>query len=566
MLKTVCLTGAFCLDGSSILSKVNGSVWLQSKGVFTLVACPAGYYLNSQQCALCPASFYCTGGVVPATLCDYDMFALPGAESKDACAAAVYVVVSIDVSVPRPAFTDTEIILFQQALADTLHLNVDYVIVDTVQAGENRGSTSVTARIAASNAWSAAATANGLNSSSVSSVFTSLGLSSSSITMIQVTGCIPGFELSASWPCQQCPSNYFCTGGSAQGQPCPANSFSSPGSNSSGQCVPSLFVVVTFSLSINENAFNSSVQLKFISALAATVGVAIERIIIAAVEESRRSLSSIQVTTEIAAADSQKAEKISNSLDQSTLNSKLAEYGITVPCSIESVSVTGMEPGQVVGFSESFILGCTLGVFSMVSVIVLLCASLRNKESEEEIKLRLDVQRLLARLQATPREGYFLSNRGAPFWLQVQTVVFLQKSHVEAAARLGNLQDFDIGQFDSFCLSLENRDFDSDSKQYMLLSDWILELSTSLIRPDLEDGLNASCHLQVEDRFPYFLKRVSKARIWSENPDLFKKLQVLGEHLAIITYSSCQLFEFIVTRISITGCCFQIYGRNSSLL
>ena len=112
-------------------------------------------------------------------------------------------------------------------------------------------------------------------------------------------------------------------------------------------------------------------------------------------------------------------------------------------------------------------------------------------------------------------------------------------------------QDYDCSQFDAFCLCLEigSGPGNNQSHAYGTLCNWLLELTVKLIRPDLPaasaadvsfvqaqpakagkvlaDGTGSSCRLAVEQRFPYFMSRVRRARIWSDNDGaLFQRLHV----------------------------------------
>ena len=82
------------------------------------------------------------------------------------------------------------------------------------------------------------------------------------------------------------------------------------------------------------------------------------------------------------------------------------------------------------------------------------------------------------------------------------------------------------------------------TKAYLAVCEWLLNRSFELIRPDLanytlalpvlmqggmekfriSEGLG--CNLRPEERFPFFTKRVCRARIWNDRDgELFKRLQ-----------------------------------------
>jgi hypothetical protein len=121
------------------------------------------------------------------------------------------------------------------------------------------------------------------------------------------------------------------------------------------------------------------------------------------------------------------------------------------------------------------------------------------------------------------------------------------------------VQEYDASQFDGLCLCLENevnqlnagKQLDSEFKR---LCEWLLDLSLELIRPEELSGTagpgnQASaacsdsmhrCRLRVEERFPYFVKRIAKARIWIDsNGILFEKLQKAVEKFMLDTAVLC---------------------------
>ena len=107
-------------------------------------------------------------------------------------------------------------------------------------------------------------------------------------------------------------------------------------------------------------------------------------------------------------------------------------------------------------------------------------------------------------------------------------------------------QEYDAGQFDAFCICLECESGGSGhSRSYLALCEWLVELSLELIRPKLPSSIQPdTClsinttgrsraprfHLRLEDRLHFFLKRLSKARIWDNDSGiLFKRLQTKVE-------------------------------------
>ncbi len=120
-------------------------------------------------------------------------------------------------------------------------------------------------------------------------------------------------------------------------------------------------------------------------------------------------------------------------------------------------------------------------------------------------------------------------------------------------------QEYDCTQFDGLCLCLESevnhlnavKQVDSEFKR---LCDWLLDLSLELIRPEAlsstagpanqalttcSDSIHR-CQLRVEERFPYFVKRVAQARIWIDcDGILFEKLQKAVETFMLDTAVLC---------------------------
>jgi hypothetical protein len=154
---------------------------------------------------------------------------------------------------------------------------------------------------------------------------------------------------------------------------------------------------------------------------------------------------------------------------------------------------------------------------------------------------------LLHRLQITYQNGFLLSSESAPFWRSGKDFILVQKSHAEAAARLSLLTEFDINQFDAFCLCLEGEIGgysvsvknlrQNRTQQYDLLCEWILEIGTHLIRPEVVEvspelsqkmpSTEIRSDLRVEQRFPFLVQKVLKARVWADSEyALFRRLQV----------------------------------------
>ena len=217
----VCPAGATCPDGTCALSRYSlvpcpggstivGDWRLQNgTGLYALVGCPAGYYLNLDQCQLCPALYYCSGGTLPSTPCASGQFSAPGAASKENCTSAVFVYLVINLPILRLFFTDQTSSEFQSTLAYSANTNPSHVVVDIVQTGNDPRTTDVTSRIATRDPQSAAALRVRLSDTAIQSSFAADGFKGCSLMSVQVTACVPGYELQAQPPpstCVPCPS------------------------------------------------------------------------------------------------------------------------------------------------------------------------------------------------------------------------------------------------------------------------------------------------------------------------------------------------------------------------
>jgi hypothetical protein len=367
------VAGGICANGSVTSARVIGSTWKTLNGIWILTGCPPGYYLHfSQQCQLCPALFYCTGGSLPSTPCASGQFSLPGATSKADCFAAVFIVVKINLPVSRPDFSDQTSQHFQEALAHAAYSSSSYVTLDIIQAGDDPSTTTVTSRVAFLNAKMAAAAVGGLDSSSLNAAFAIQELSTPMLLSVRVTECVPGYELLTAGTCTLCPSNFFCLGGSTVSLPCPSSSFSYPGGNSSLSCIPVVFVVVSATLPIPLVNFTVDVQLRFRNALALTAQVSKDRVVVNRVrrQERRAADAQVLVDAQIAADNPSSAQTISQTIGETSLNTNLLlqnlpkSSAVTVTVSVASAQAPAGESAGLIGGSVAgvvvFVLACSL--------------------------------------------------------------------------------------------------------------------------------------------------------------------------------------------------------------
>jgi hypothetical protein len=191
--------------------------------------------------------------------------------------------------------------------------------------------------------------------------------------------------------------------------------------------------------------------------------------------------------------------------------------------------------------------GLSVGALLLLLGLALFAFTRRKRISPDELQLEQAITDLRMSLHITAADGFLLtSERSAirPYLhLDRKKAVVIQRSFVEAAARLSLFQDFDTHQFDAFCICLrcsngEDEREDSVPPEYYALCSWLLDICTYLIRPTLADfahkGYGSSihdskCELGNEERFPYFQK-ICRARLWSEmGGSLFKQLRMAAQ-------------------------------------
>ena len=139
-----CPVGASC-DGNTLTGLIPGSVWLADKnlGIYRLVSCPPGYQIlvatvDSQQCVLCPFSFYCVGGTSSSVACSDDSYAPPGSNSSSSCTPTIYVQIVVVLPLTSDEFTSAKQQLFQEALASAAGISDGYVILSGFSSTSRR--------------------------------------------------------------------------------------------------------------------------------------------------------------------------------------------------------------------------------------------------------------------------------------------------------------------------------------------------------------------------------------------------------------------------------------------
>jgi serine/threonine protein kinase len=293
----MCPAGALCPDGSCVFYhslsnrtcpggyRIVGD-WVVDNisQQLTLRGCPAGYFASSQQCDLCPAAFYCTGGNVPSRPCPSGSFTPPGKTSSLSCLPSVFVTVTVNVPVKRPEFKENRALQFQNILANFTKWDCGYVTIKLVQSGDDPETTTITSDIVAPDAKTAAALVKTLNSGMQ---FAWLAFNSGydraiNLISVQVTQCVPGFELNLNTKmCQLCPANYFCVGRDQGREACPTDhGFAPPGSNSTASCTSAVFLTLVFSIPISQDNVTDTVRSKIVVAVSMAADIVSERVAI----------------------------------------------------------------------------------------------------------------------------------------------------------------------------------------------------------------------------------------------------------------------------------------------
>ncbi len=258
--------------------------------------------------------------------------------------------------------------------------------------------------------------------------------------------------------------------------------------NSSKSCVGVVFVQVAVSLSITQAEFSVEIQQRFLSASAIACGVSEAQAGIQSLSQSRRSIQGLlDVVSKIAASNMAEADSIHADLNQEGLSTQLVKQGLP-PAVLKSSSI--LVPVALNSNESAWVIGVSIsaGVCLLMMSLAYMYISLTKKiESMEEHCIRLQVIAIRKRLCILPKDGFVLGAERGPLWSKSDAVIHLRQSHLDAAAHLALMQDFDINQFDAFCLSLEGDDVSPPTRQnrYVLLQDWLLEICSGFLREQL---------------------------------------------------------------------------------
>ena len=258
--------------------------------------------------------------------------------------------------------------------------------------------------------------------------------------------------------CTVCPASYYCPGGAAAAVSCQQGQFAPPGANSSSLCRTVTFLSVLVSLPMTAAGFSSKKQTDFATALAFACGQLMGYVVIQSVQPlSGRRVESggIQVQSSVVCKDPEEAAAIQSKLDLTILNNELADQGLPA-CALLSVQVV-QPTGSASSARDSqwVLLGSLLAAFAVVLAVgVGYVLWSRTSKSEDELALKREAALLRARLRIRRQDGFLLSSERAPWWTTARFTV-IQRTYLEAAAQLGLFRDFDVFQFDAFCLCVE---------------------------------------------------------------------------------------------------------------
>ena len=366
-----CPLGAICLDGACAFPsgfcsdhrEVIGN-WTQIGDEWTLVNCPAGYFLNlnTQGCISCPVAFYCIGGKFPPAPCDQNFFSLSGSDSQSSCTPSVFVFVTVRVDILRPYFNDAASISFQAAISNLTDVATPKITLDAIVQSIDSTATLVTCKLAMSDSGTAALLIGKLeNALNVTEVLAFLDFPSSLLISTKVTSCVPGYELLSSQVCSLCPPTYYCIGGTAGRSPCPSGYYSKPGVSTSTLCVQSAFIIITALLQISVVDFTDSIQLSFRSAVALAANATLEKVSIDSYFNKERALDRplLSVISEIAVVDSD-VQTMMSMINTKSVDASLEQYGLPKSVSL-SVAVLDTNSHESTQIPLTFILGGSIG-------------------------------------------------------------------------------------------------------------------------------------------------------------------------------------------------------------
>lgn len=469
-----CPVGGSC-NGSRMLSLVPGAVWTAdtAAGVYVLTACPPAYellnrnsngelMLNLQECSRCPPGYYCPGGQLGRAACPAGTFTMSGASSQDSCKPSVDVVVAVKLSIGQADFTAPLQARFREAVSDAAGVVPDQVQLTQIVQTTRRGAVSLP----------------------------SAGIRTESRLRRGV---------------EEVSSEAFSLAARNSGL-----AFESSASESDFHAVPTSEALNAVEESLTRARPFSAVE--------------------SARSNRRQAGNKVRASCTISAPSADAASTIVSTLNQAKLNDQLTRQGLPAG-SLESAAVAMPNGGQ--GNSVPWALvGSLVGVGALVGVIGGLWAMKGKEESEEDRELRLAVAAVRARLKIRIEDGFLLSSEQQSVVSLRSIRCIISKLHVEAAARLSLGHHFDVQQFDAFCMTMKESAFESVQQsfsfrrcpsslppQYMALCDWLMDISATLIRVEVdhdeqskaERSFKSLSALSGEDGIQFFVHEVTSS-------------------------------------------------------
>jgi hypothetical protein len=352
-----------------------------------------------------------------------------------------------------------------------------------------------------------------------------------------LTSCPPGYQMDSAGStnlalqrCSLCLAGSYCIGGAASSTLCPSGTFSAPGSNASAACIVATFVQLVVMLPCTK-AFFESKQAEFVLCVASMVRVSTDEVVLDQVVPTtyRRAGNSdlaVQVQSRVAVWNQTAAAAVLSSATEANLNYELLSRGLP-PANILSTTVLtnggNSDTRNQLILTFCLIIGCLL----LMGAAVVYYFARSKRKSDDEKELDATVASLRARLKINKADGFVLNTERISPLADTKFMVFINKTYVEAAARIALSDDFNIRHFDALCNCLEcdvQEETGGDRKggsQYEALCDWILEVCKDLIDPDLEGPKRKP----ARERFAYF-EEVCAAQIWkSRDGQLFERLK-----------------------------------------
>jgi hypothetical protein len=367
-----------------------------------------------------------------------------------------------------------------------------------------------------------------------------------------LVSCPLGYEMFATIQmCEQCSAGYFCIGGSAARAACPAGTYSLPESNSSLSCKSAVFIMVSIILGITQVSFTLEMQNQYRNALANLCGTSDYQVGIQSLSKAEWSVygsDSIEVVFKIAVFDMSNADLVVSRLEKVALQNILKEANLP-DASLNFFKVDS--PLQNTDPANWILAIAGTGTALGILVIVTVWLINHQVKSPAELELQTMVTEMRKKLRITLKDGYAVGSEGYSL-LQRRQLIFLSRAQVEAAGNLALMQEFDVNQFDMFCLSIRHSgSCESSMERNELLRKWLLECSHLLLRPDFPDqdsNIESSFHgfkmiltQSPSKRFQYFERRLIKARIWLEDRELFSNLKIISQGFMDELSILCQL-------------------------